>query len=185
MARTIPERSISSKGMGVPEYEVCFTHPCRQYCWRWRLMSLRQVPSRCFRRMLLRIRRHSAQNLRQWVLGRAVCTARQSGHRHRFIQRDAGYPRRSSAARIRGPRGVRLRSEGSDGSWATGSRFSVLEVPPNQPIGRVPGDLTTCVKLGYPAFTAPCTPFLSVDLLCEIKGLVSGILEKPGEIRSN
>jgi hypothetical protein len=66
-----------------------------------------------------------------------------------------------------------------------GSVFSALEVLSNLPIGRVPGDLTTCVKLGYPAFRAPGTPFLSVDLLCEIKGLVSGILEISRKIRSN
>ena len=61
--------------------EVCLAKPFHQYCCLWRGMRDNQRRPRSFPRRHTRINRHGAQKPRQWLEGRRVCTARQSGQR--------------------------------------------------------------------------------------------------------
>ena len=60
-----------------------------------------------------------ARNRRQWLAGRQVCTAPQSGQRQRLTQTASGN-RRSSGAQIHGPTAVFRRSVDSSPAAATG-----------------------------------------------------------------
>ncbi len=74
-------------------------------------------------------------------------------------------------------------SEVNGESSAKGSAFCALEVSQSWLIGKVLGDLTTCMKLGYPAFPTSGTPFLSIILLWEIMGFISGNVKEILRIR--
>ncbi len=73
---------------------VAFPH---QYCCRWRLIEASQWPLRVFSGRLTRMASRVAQNPRQWLSGRTVITARQSGHRQRFSHCGSARPSKNRA----------------------------------------------------------------------------------------